>query len=99
VVSEAVRRNFNFWQFLKFYIRPPVSDFVFLKIYFMLDGLILFRKGDFCSEVLYVSRVVFKGGILGGARQFWGNPYLNSTTSYCLIYKAQLHHSNRTYTL
>jgi len=27
----------------------------------------------------YVSRVVFKGGILGGARQFWGNPYLNST--------------------
>jgi len=21
-----------------------------------------------------------KGGILGGARQFWGNPYLNSTT-------------------
>jgi len=28
----------------------------------------------------YVSRVVFKGGILGGARQFWDNPYLNSTT-------------------
>jgi len=28
----------------------------------------------------YVSRVVFKGGILGGTRQFWGNPYLNSTT-------------------
>jgi len=28
----------------------------------------------------YVSRVVFKGGILGGARQFWGNPYLNSAT-------------------
>jgi len=28
----------------------------------------------------YVSRVVFKGGILGGAHQFWGNPYLNSTT-------------------
>jgi len=27
----------------------------------------------------YVSRVVFKGGILGSARQFWGNPYLNST--------------------
>jgi len=24
--------------------------------------------------------VVFKGGILGGARQFWGNPYLNNTT-------------------
>jgi len=28
----------------------------------------------------YVSTVVFKGGILGGARQFWGNLYLNSTT-------------------
>jgi len=24
--------------------------------------------------------VVFKGGILGGVHQFWGNPYLNSTT-------------------
>jgi len=44
----------------------------------MLDGLILFRKGDFRSK--YVSRVVFKGGILGGTCQFWGNPYLNSTT-------------------
>jgi len=28
----------------------------------------------------YVSRVVFKGSILGGARQFWGNPYLKSMT-------------------
>jgi len=28
----------------------------------------------------YVVRVVFKGGFLGGARNFWGNPYLNSTT-------------------
>jgi len=48
----------------------------------MLDGLILFRKGDCLSEVHRddVSRVVFKGGILGGACQFWGNPYLNSTT-------------------
>jgi len=31
----------------------------------------------------YVSRVVFKGGILGGACQFWGNPYLKSTTVLC----------------
>jgi len=30
--------------------------------------------------------VVFKGGILGGARQFWGNPYLNSTTVLFDIY-------------
>jgi len=28
----------------------------------------------------YVFRVVFGGGFLGGARNFWGNPYLNSTT-------------------
>jgi len=28
----------------------------------------------------YVSRVVFKDSILGGKRQFWGNPYLNGTT-------------------
>jgi len=28
----------------------------------------------------YASRVVFKDGILGTAHQFWGNPYLNSTT-------------------
>jgi len=48
VVSEAMRL---LEIFLKFYIRPPVSDFVFLKIYSMLDGLILFRKGDSHSEV------------------------------------------------
>jgi len=51
VVSEAARQNFNFWRFFKFYIQPPVSNFVFLKMYFMLNGLILFRKGDFHSEV------------------------------------------------
>jgi len=28
----------------------------------------------------YGFRVVFEGGFLGGARNFWGNPYLNSTT-------------------
>jgi len=47
----------------------------------MLDGLILFR-----IVPKYVSRVVFKGGILGGACQFWGNPYLNSTTVLFDIY-------------
>jgi len=30
--------------------------------------------------VKYVSAMVFGGGILGGARKIWGNPYLNSTT-------------------
>jgi len=28
----------------------------------------------------YVFRVGFEGGFLGGAHNFWGNPYLNSTT-------------------
>jgi len=75
-VSEAVRRNFNFWRFLKkFYIRLPISDLVFLKMYFMLNGLISFRKGDFAPK--YVFRVVFEDGFLGGMRNFWGNPYLN----------------------
>ena len=31
----------------KFYIRSPVSVFLFLMLYFMLNGLILFHKGDF----------------------------------------------------
>ena len=33
--------------FLKFYIQPPVSVFLFLTLHLMLDGLILFCKGDF----------------------------------------------------
>jgi len=33
-----------------------------------------------------MSRVVFKDGILGGTRQFWSNPYLNSTTILFDIY-------------
>ena len=37
--------------FLKVYIQSPVSDFVILKLYLILDGLILLRKGDFCCEV------------------------------------------------
>ena len=27
----------------------------------------------------YVSAMVFGGGILGGTRKIWGDPYLNST--------------------
>jgi len=41
----------------------------------MLAGLILFFK-----VAKYVSRMIFEGGILGGAIKIWGNPYLNSTT-------------------
>jgi len=50
VVSEAVSEAvINFWQF--FLKILPVGNFVFLKIYFMLDGIIICRKGDFRSEV------------------------------------------------
>jgi len=37
--------------FLKVYIQSPVSDFVILKLYLILDGLILLCKGDFCCKV------------------------------------------------
>jgi len=74
----------NFWQFLKkkFYIKPPVSDFVFLKIYFMLDGLILFRKGDFHFKVCPWGGF-YKGGILGGVSVMGAIP--KTVQPYCLI--------------
>jgi len=50
-------------------------------MYFMLDGLYCSVKVIFVPK--YVSRVVFKGDILGSVRQFWGNPYLNSMTALC----------------
>jgi len=43
----------------------------------------------------YVSRVAFKGDFLGGACQFWGNPYLNSTTvlfdNFVFFLRLQIH--------
>ena len=73
-----MRRNFRFWQFfLQVYIRSPVSDFVILKLYVILDELILFVKVIFVAK--YSSSMVFGGGILGGACKLWGNHYLNST--------------------
>ena len=73
-----MRRNFKFRRFKKkFYIQSPVSVFLFLMLYFMLDGLLLFRKGDFCG--VRCLRMIFKGRILGGAHHFQGDPYLNST--------------------
>ena len=33
--------------FKEFYIQLPVSVFLFLMLHLMLDGLILFHKGDF----------------------------------------------------
>ena len=43
-----------------------------LVLYFMLDRPILFRKGDF--HRVRCSRMIIKGGILGGACYFWGIP-------------------------
>ena len=37
----------SFGNLKKFYIRSLVSYFLFIMLYFMLDGLILFCKGDF----------------------------------------------------
>jgi len=50
-----------------------------LKLYLILDGPILLRKGDFCCKVHLCNG--FGGGILGGVRKIWGNPYLNSMTA------------------
>ena len=33
--------------FLKIYIRPPVSVLFYLILFYILYGLLLFRKGDF----------------------------------------------------
>jgi len=41
--------------------------------------------------------MVFGGGILGGARKIWGNPYLNSTT--VLFDSAHTNYSNKAVTL
>ena len=41
--------KFQVLEFKKKKIWSPVSFFLFLILYFMLDGLILFRKGDFCD--------------------------------------------------
>ena len=67
-----------FWQFLKFCIQPPVSVLLHLILFYVLYGLVLFRKGDF--NLANISRMIFKGGILGGARNFHLDSYLNGTT-------------------
>ena len=46
-VSEAVRLKFEFLLFLKLYIRPPVSVLLYLMLFYILYGLVLFCKGDF----------------------------------------------------
>ena len=37
----------EFGDFLKFYIRPPVSVLLYLMLFYVLYGLVLFRKGGF----------------------------------------------------
>jgi len=49
--SEIARRNFNFWRFFKILYQGTSKRFRVFKIYFMFDGLILFCKDDFRSEV------------------------------------------------
>ena len=46
-VSQAVSLKFKFWQFFKFYIWPPVSVLLYLMLFYVLYGIVVFRKGDF----------------------------------------------------
>ena len=46
-MSEASRPNFKFWKFKKNYISGHHKYSLFLMLYFMLDGIILFCIGDF----------------------------------------------------
>ena len=74
VVSEVIRLKFEFRRFLNFYIWPLVSVLLYLILLYVLYGLVLFPKGDFCG--VNVPRMIFKGGILCGTRNFHCNlPY------------------------
>ena len=64
-----------FGDFLKLYIQPPVSVLLYLILFYVLYGLVLFRKGAY-----NVCRMFFKGGILGGVQNIHHNPYLNGMT-------------------
>ena len=71
VVSEWVSVKF---QVLEKFLNPVTGKcFLVLMLYFMLDGLILFCKGDFCG-VRYLYDDFFKGGILGSACNIRGDP-------------------------
>ena len=49
-VSEAVMLKLEFLAiFSKFYIRPPVSVSLYLMLFYVLYGPVLFRKGGFRS--------------------------------------------------
>jgi len=91
VVRQWVRQNFVLEIFLKVYIWSPVSDFMIVKLYLILDGQVLLRKGDFCCEVRlcdgfwrwHFRRCAQDMGqslLKQYKRRIWDNPYLNNTT-------------------
>jgi len=47
-------------------------------LFFVLWGLGLFYKGDFCH--VNVSRMIFQNGNFGGVQHFHSDSYLNDTT-------------------
>ena len=47
VVSQAVSLKFKVLAIFKICNRPPVSILLYLMLFYVLYGLVLFRKGDF----------------------------------------------------
>ena len=45
-VRQAIRLKFEFWQIF-FLIQPLVSVLLYLMLFYVLHGLVLFHKGDF----------------------------------------------------
>ena len=79
MVSQAVSLKFKVLAIFKFCIWPPVNILLYLVLFYVLYGLVLFHKGDFCQDI---SRMIFKGGILGGVRKFHMDSYLNGTVPF-----------------
>ena len=79
VVSEAVRLNSNCSDILKILYPAICKCFIVFNAVYVLYGLVLFCKGDF-HHIKCLYRMIFEGRILGVARKFHCNPYLNGTT-------------------
>ena len=71
-MKQTVRQKFEFCQFFKNYIQPPVSILLYLKLFHVIYGLVLLRKDDFHG--IKCPWDDFKGGILDGMRNFHCNP-------------------------
>ena len=76
-----------FLLFFKFNIRPP-KCFLVLMLYLILDGLILFCKGDF-----HHVRMTFKGRILGNALLWEGGGIPTPTVLPCCLIQTNTHPS------